>query len=182
MSSTELKRMGHTYYKIARLVEQGKLKKATKSQYENLMYDGEESDFYYVSAYAARGVICLTSSAVYWQLTTDRSLSLDVAIPKKNKIYTLPIWPKFNLYYFDEPRYSTGKILITEGENHFNIYDLEKTVIDILTYREKVGMETLKTVLTSYLAMENKDMDKLYAYSKLLNTTEMLRTYLDVLL
>jgi hypothetical protein len=45
VSSTELKRMGYTYYKIARLVEQGKLKKATKSQYENLMSEELERIF-----------------------------------------------------------------------------------------------------------------------------------------
>jgi len=182
VSINELKQKGYSYYRIAKLEEQKIIKKVTKSLYENLIYKGEESDFYYVPAYAKRGVVCLTSAAVYWHLSTDRPLSLDVAIPKKARVYTLPSWPRFTLFYFDEPRYSVGKTLIIEGENGFSIYDIEKTVLDTLAYREKVGIEMFKTVMTNYLAMQNRDLDKLYEYAKLLNSMNILRTYLDVLL
>lgn len=182
ISIDELKAIGLSYYRISKMVQANILKKLTRKNYENLVYEGPESDFYYVTAYAPKGVVCLTSAAVYWQLSTERPITLDIAIPRKAKLYTVPEWPSFQCYYFDEKRYSLGKKTIYEGENSFTIYDVEKTVIDILYYREKIGIETSKEVLTQYLSKTDRNLNKLDGYAVELNTEEILRTYLEVLL
>ena len=38
-----------------------------------------------------------------------------------------------------------------EGKNQFKIYDIEKTVVDIVFFREKIGIEETKEVLVNYL-------------------------------
>lgn len=182
ISIDELKTLGLSYYKINQLVKAGQLKKLTRKNYENLNYEGAESDFFYVPAYMPKGVICLTSAAVYWQLTTERPAGLDVAIPRKTRLYTIPEWPHFQWYYFDEKRYSIGKIDIHEDANSFAIYDIEKTVIDTLSYREKLGMDLAKEILVQYLQTAHPDLNKLYHYAVELNTDQILRTYLEVLL
>ena len=178
----ELKDMGYSFYRIKKLVEENILKKLTRKSYENLIYEGDESDFYYVDAYVPRGVICLISSAIYWQLTTERSTALDVAIPRSDKIYTMPEWPRIQLYYYSDIRYKTGIVTIQEDSNEFSIYDQEKTVIDILQYRERLGIEVAKEVLVNYLAKEDRNLNKLYRYAKELRNSKTLRTYLEVLL
>lgn len=47
VSGTELRNNGLSYYKISKLVEAGKLKKINHTTYENLLYNGEEHDFFY---------------------------------------------------------------------------------------------------------------------------------------
>lgn len=178
----ELKDMGYSFYRIKKLVEENILKKLTRKSYENLIYEGDESDFYYVDAYVPRGVICLISSAIYWQLTTERSRAIDVAIPRSDRIYTKPEWPQIQLYYYSEMRYKIGIVTIDEDSNHFSIYDPEKTVIDILQYRERLGIEVAKEVLVQYLAKKNRNLNKLYRYAKELGNSKTLRTYLEVLL
>ena len=64
-SMQELKNQGLSQYKIRNLVTEGNLIKLNKSYYENVDYRGEELDFYYVSAYAPKGVVCLISAAFY---------------------------------------------------------------------------------------------------------------------
>ena len=59
LSIQELKNKGLSQYKIRNLVKEGKLIKLNKSYYENTDYRGEESDFYYVSAYAPKGVVSI---------------------------------------------------------------------------------------------------------------------------
>jgi hypothetical protein len=178
----ELKDMGYSFYRIKKLVEENILKKLTRKSYENLIYEGDESDFYYVDAYVPRGVICLISSAIYWQLTTERSRAIDVAIPRSDRIYTKPEWPQIQLYYYSEMRYKIGIVTIDEDSNQFSIYDPEKTVIDILQYRERLGIEVAKEVLVQYLAKKNRNLNKLYRYAKELGNSKTLRTYLEVLL
>jgi predicted transcriptional regulator of viral defense system len=182
VSIDELKALGLSYYKINKLIQAGKLKKLTRRNYENLTYQGAESDFFYVPAYIPKGVICLTSAAVYWQLSTERPAVLDVAVPRKTKLYTIPEWPRFQCFYFDEKRYSLGKINVHEDLNSFAIYDIEKTVVDTLSYREKLGTDMAKEVLIQYLKTAHPNLNKLHRYAVELNTDEILRTYLEVLL
>ncbi|MBC3898896.1 hypothetical protein GH811_04620 [Acetobacterium malicum] len=178
----ELKNIGFSYYQINKAVEAGKLTKLNKSNYENCDFNGEVSDFIYVYAYAPTGVICLMSAAVYYGLSNYWPDSIDVAVPKKKNITTLPDWPTFNLYYFESDRYETGILERWTGENRFKIYDIEKTVVDIIYYRNKIGIEETKEILTKYLKREDRNINKLYRYAELLKCSDVLKTYLEVLI
>lgn len=182
ISTEELKEWGYTYYKINKLVEKGLLLKLNKKNYENVRFKGNDSDLLYVHAYAPTGVICLMSAAVFYNLSTYRPDAIDVAISKKKNVSTLPDWPSFNLYYFKKDRFQTGVQIKKEGPNQFQIYDIEKTVIDIIYYRNKIGIEETKEILTNYLKRNDRDINKLYRYADLLKCSEVLRTYLEVLI
>ena len=131
-SMQELKNNGFSQYKVSKLVEEGKLIKLNKCYFENAEYCGEESDFYYAEAYAPKGVICLLSAAVYYHLTTFIPDAVDVAIPRKAKVSTMPDWPQINVHHFTDERHELGVTTVKEGKNEFQIYDMEKTVVDIV--------------------------------------------------
>jgi predicted transcriptional regulator of viral defense system len=153
-----------------------------ESHYENLEYEGEENDFYYVMAYTKMGVVCLLSAAVYYGLTNYRPDSIDVAIPKNKNITTLSECPILNLYYFDDYRYDFGISLVEEGKNQFQIFDIEKTVIDIVYYRNKIGIDETKEILTNYLLRSDRNINQLIRYSKMLKCYDILNMYLEVLI
>lgn len=181
-SMQELKKQGFSQYKVSKLVEEGRLNKLNKSYYENTGYHGEESDFYYAEAYAPNGVICLLSAAVYYNLTTYIPDAIDVAIPRKAKISTLPDWPQMNVYHYTDARYELGVQKVEEGKNGFQIYDMEKTVVDIVFYREKVGIEETKEVLITYLQRKNRNLNRLLKYAELMKCDKAMRQYLEVLI
>ena len=180
-SMQELKKNGFSQYKVSKLVEEGRLIKLNKSYFENTEYRGEESDFYYAEAYAPNGVICLLSAAVYYNLTTYIPAAVDVAIPRKAKISTLPVWPHMNVYHFTDERYELGVRKVEEGKNGFQIYDMEKTVVDIVFYREKVGIEETKEVLITYLQRKDRNLNRLLKYAELMKCEKTMRQYLEVL-
>lgn len=73
---------------------------------------------------------------------------------------------------------------VTTGSDQggeFKIYDIEKTVIDILYYRNKVGIEETKEVLTNYLSREDRNLIRLHEYAEELGCRKILGTYLEVL-
>lgn len=181
-SSQELRNMGFSYYRINQMVEQGMLTKLNKKYYENVGFDGEESDFYYVYAYVPDGVVCLLSAAVYYNLSTYRLEAIDVAIPRKGNVSTLPDWPELKVCYFTDDRYYTGIEIIEDGKNRFRIYDIEKTVVDIVYYREKIGIEETKEVLTSYLRRSDRNLNRLIRYAEMLKCGNTMKRYLEVLL
>lgn len=182
ISIEELKEKGLTLYKINQLVNQGVLKKLNKKFYENTGFQGEESDFYYAYAYVPSGVVCLLSAAVYYNLTTYRPDAVDVAIQRKSKVSTLPDWPEVNLYYYTDERFELGIEVIKEGKNLFRIYDIEKTVVDIVFYREKVGIEETKEILTNYLRRKDRNINRLVKYAELMKCGDIMKKYLEVLL
>ncbi len=61
------------------------------------------------------------------------------------------------------------------------IYDMEKTVVDIISYREKIGIEETKEVLINYLSKKDRNINKLMVYAKILGQEQILKTYLEVL-
>lgn len=180
-SMQELKCKGLSQYKVSKLVSEGKLVKLNKSYYENAEYRGTESDFYYMEAYAPKGVICLLSAAVYYHLTTFIPDAVDVAIPRKAKVSTLPDRLQMNIHHYTDDRHALGITTVREGKNEFRIYDIEKTVVDIVFYREKVGIEETKEILVSYLQRKDRNLNRLLKYAELMKCHRTMRQYLEVL-
>ena len=180
-SVQELKDKGFSHYKINQMVEQGILIKLNKKYYENVNFDGEGSDFYYAYAFVPGGVICLLSAAVYYHLSAYRPDAIDVAIPRKAKVSTLPDWPELNICYFTEDRFDAGIVTVEDGNNRFRIYDIEKTVVDIVFYREKIGIEETREVLTTYLSRSDRNLSRLIRYAELLKCGDVMKRYLEVL-
>ncbi|MCQ2432806.1 MAG: hypothetical protein MJ175_09415 [Clostridia bacterium] len=182
LSAAELIEMGYSYYYINKMVSQGLLVKINKSIYENMMFKGEISDFSYLSAIMPNAVVCLMSAAHFYNLTTYLPDAVDIAIENNMKITTLPEWPEYRVYYFSKERYENGIITANDGAVDFRIYDIEKTVVDILGYRKKMGIEITKEILHSYLGRKGRNLNKLHRYAKKLGVEPILRTYLEVLI
>lgn len=181
ITTTELKDMGYSYYKIGKLEKNGLLRRVNRSTYENLSYKGDENDFFSAEAFVPNGVICLMSAARYYELTNFLPDTVDVAIERKKKVATLPDWPEIKIFYFDPVRMDLGVTEIREGDNVFHIFDIEKTVVDIIYYRNKIGIEETSEVLKNYLKRRDRQIDRLYAYAKRLRCEKAVRTYLEVL-
>lgn len=182
ITTTELKNMGYTYYKIDKLEKVGILSRINRSTYENLEYKGDENDFFSAEAYVPNGVICLMSAARYYGLTNFLPDAVDVAIERKKKVNTLPEWPEIRIFYFSQSRMDIGVKKIYEGKNCFHIFDIEKTVVDIIYYRNKIGIEETSEVFKNYLKRRDRQIDRIYAYAKWLRCEEVVRTYLEVLI
>lgn len=181
-TTAELKALGYSYYKIGKLVAEGRLQKVNRSTYENLTFAGDDNDFFSAGAFVPNGVVCLMSAARYYELTNYLPDAVDVAIDRKKKIVTLPDWPAIRIFYFSPERMRIGINEICEGDNSFRIFDLEKTVADIIYYRNKVGIEETAEVLRNYLKRKDRQIDRLYSYARQLRSEKIVRTYLEVLI
>ena len=182
ISIDELRGQNLSLYKINNLVSQGFLRKINKKYYQNLVYQGDEHDLYYAYAYVPIGVVCLMSAAVYYGLSTYTPEAIDIAIPRKSNVYTLPEWPQMKIHYFTDIRYELGSVRIIDGKNQFAIYDIEKSVIDIIYYRNKIGMEETKEILRTYMNKKTRNLNQLMRYAKALKCEEITRNYLEMLI
>lgn len=178
VKTEQLLKEDFSYYKINQLVNEKKLKKINGSTFENLVFDGDEHEFSMINAYIHKGIICLLSAAVFYGLSQSRPYQSHVAIPNKYKVALVPEDQPIRFFYFSKARYDTAII----KQHDFHIYDMEKTVIDCLYFRNKIGLDESISILKAYLNLENRDLNKLIDYAKKLRTEKLLMTYLEVLL
>lgn len=179
---SDLIKNGYTYYEIKKLINQKKLFKLNSRYVKNLTIDNEVSQWDYASAYAPNGIVCLMSAAVLYQLTTSQLYTIEIAIEESSKIKSLPEWPPLEIRYFNKVRYKTGISEIIVDGSFIQIYDIEKTVVDIISFRNKIGIEETKEILKNYLGRPERNVNKLMRYSKILKCNKVLETYLEVLL
>ena len=69
-----------------------------------------------------------------------------------------------------------------EEGNRFAIFDIEKTVVDIIYYRNKAGIEETGEIVRNYIKRPDRDLNRLYEYAKKLGCEKKVRTYMEVLL
>ncbi len=182
MSQLELHEEGLSYYKTQKMVQEGILKKASKSQYEVIDYKQSFNDYSYIKPYVKEGIVCLLSAASIYGLVTHQPIHLDLAVPNKSRYLNLPDWPKMQLYYFTKHRYEIGIVsILIEGVN-VSIYDIEKTVCDLVSYRTKLGTDIAIEALKNYLNTNNSNINKLIAYAKELRCERIMTQYLEVIL
>jgi len=127
------------------------------------------------------GIICLGTALSYYGLSTWDPPEVHIAIPKSRKI-KLPDYPPIRLYYFSGVFYETGIVHeSTESGVTIQIYDKEKTVCDIVRYRNQIGIDIMKEALKEYLKQKDRNLNKLNSYAQTLKINSIIGQYLEVL-
>ncbi len=89
----------------------------------------------------------------------------------------------FKVYTIQKGLHGTG---IIDAETSFGhtvpVYDMERTVCDILRSRSNIEMQTFQSAIKQYALRKDKDLRKLMQYAALFHVEKLLRQYLGVLL
>jgi predicted transcriptional regulator of viral defense system len=127
-------------------------------------------------------VICMGSALSYYDLTTWNPADVHIAIRRGRKV-VLPDYPPIQLYHFSGKFFDTGQTSVTLDSGHtIAIYDKEKTICDLVRYRNRVGIDIMKEALTEYVKQGGKKLNVLYNYARDLNISSVLNQYMEVLL
>ena len=87
------------------------------------------------------------------------------------------------VYYIKPELFEMGKSsLPTPAGNMVPVYDLERTICDVIRSRNKLGTETFLSALKMYAASPKRNLNKLNTYATQLRIANVLRQYLEVLL
>ncbi len=76
-----------------------------------------------------------------------------------------------------------GKITVTDQfGNDIPMYDLERTICDLMRSRNSIEAQDFNSALKAYVARKDKNLNKLMEYAKLFRVDKILRGYMEVLL
>ena len=73
----------------------------------------------------------------------------------------------------------TGK---SSQGNDIPVYDLERTICDLVRSRNSVEIQDFSTALKAYAARKDKDLNRLMQYARLFHVEKIIRSYLELLL
>ena len=62
------------------------------------------------------------------------------------------------------------------------VYDMERTICDLLRSRSRIEIQTFQGALKAYVRRKDKDLRRLMQYASLFRVEKVLRPYLEVLL
>ena len=170
---------GINHYQVNRLLEQGVVIKLKHGVYK--WKTDNENEWADIVHLVPNGILCLLTAALHYELTTFVSSEYHITIPKKMKL-VLPDYPPIKLYYWDSKAFRLGIIETVIQETPVKMYNIEKTVCDIVRLRNKIGIDIAKEVLKNYLKHPNCNIPKLNEYARQLRISTILNNFLNILL
>ncbi|MEN9610163.1 MAG: hypothetical protein RLZZ628_977 [Bacteroidota bacterium] len=170
---------GVSYYDINRLLADKKLIKLKRGVYK--WADREINELVEVAFMVPNGVFCLQTACFYYELTTSIPSEIHIVLLDDRRV-TLPDYPPIQLYHWKNTSFHVGKTTVLVENELILMYDLEKTICDVIRHRQKLGFEMLKEVLKNYLKRPDRNLNRLTQYAKQLKIYNKVDQFIKILL
>ncbi len=174
----DLNEQGITNYKISKLVDEGVLEKVYQGVYA--LGDVEKIEIRDINVIIENGVVSLKSAAYYYRLLDGEEGKIEITLNRDQKPPKLP-YEFFSYYYTTSKFFEIGLNVIDQDGRTLKIYDVERTVCDIIRHRSKYDSYIVREVIENYLKSKTCDIDKLLDYANQLRVRSIVENYLEIL-
>lgn len=124
----------------------------------------------------------------------DEALYYHGLIDREPFIHTLTIYSGYNahrliaagnckVYTVKRELLNVGKTIVQDNDgNMIPMYDLERTICDLMRSRSSIEVQDCNSALKNYISRKDKDLNRLMEYAKLFRVQNVIRRYMEVLL
>ena len=164
---------------LTKLIKENKIERVSRGVY---VRKNEVPDDFVVLQSKSKNAIYSNMTALYLHGFSDRiPLKYDITI---NSGYngSLQKNNNVNLFYTKKDLLNLGVIDYKLGTGStIRVYDLDKTICDIIKNRKKIDAEIFSKAIREYFYSKNKNTLKLYEYAKKMNIYSKVRDTFEVL-
>ena len=163
------------------LRDKGDLEVISKGLYRLVeMPEPSLPDFIPVAKKIPNGVICLISALAFHEITTQIPHFVYVALPRSAHKPTIS-YPPMRYFWYSERLLTTGieKLVIDGCE--VKIFNIEKTLVDCVKFRNKIGIDIVLEALKMYWQSRKTDLDKLFEYARLFRVAKILKPIMETI-
>jgi predicted transcriptional regulator of viral defense system len=125
------------------------------------------------------GVFCLFSAAEFHELTTYQPWQHHIAIERSSKV-KIPAHIPVKVYYWSKPLMDLGVLDVPMDRSTVRIFNVERTVCDLVKFRQKTGKDVMLEAIRNYLRRKDKNISLLLDYARLLRIENILKPYLEI--
>lgn len=178
---SEALRLGIHRREFYKLRDTGKLEIISRGLYR-LTEIPEPSlpDFIPVAKRIPEGVICLISALAFHEITTQIPHFVYVAIPKNSHKPGIQ-QPPMRYFWYNEKLLKTGVEERQIDGCKFKIFDIEKTLVDCVKFRNKIGMDIVLEALKMYWKGGKTNIDKLFDYARIFRVARILKPIMETI-
>ena len=165
---------------LSNICKKGKIIRIANGQY--VLKDEIHDELLSISSRSDQ-IVFSHETALFLHGMSDRTPFEHSVTAPSNKVPSPQIRENCKVYYIKPELFELGKAeLKTPHGNMVTSYDLERTICDLASSRNRIDTETFLNALKQYSSSPKKNLNKLYTYAKQLRVSNVLRKYLEVLL
>ncbi len=180
LTTEDAKKAGISKYKFYKFLEENQYEKVGHGMYAA---KDEWIDELMVLHERCPQAVFSHDEAFYFHGLTDR----------EPLIHTLTVYSGYNahrikaagckVYSVKKELLDVGRIMVLDNcGNEIPMYDLERTVCNLVRSRNSIEAQDFSSVLKSYVSRKDKDLNKLMKYARLFKVDKIIRNYMEVLL
>lgn len=175
-----LQKQGITKYELYRFIEQNQYEKVDHGIYvlPNIWIDER---------------VILSIKYPQAVFSHDEALYFHGLIDREPNCHTITIYSGYGVSKLNQSGvkvFTVSKKLLEVGREYIKtdteiqipIYNLERTICDLIRSRKKIEIQDFKTALKTYIQRNDKDLNRLMEYAKLFHVDQLVRGYLEVML
>ena len=136
-------------------------------------------------------LLCLSNSRIVFSHET--ALMLHGLMEREPKITSVTVKAGYNashlrqkgirVYQVKPDVYDLGVVDVKTGfGNTVRAYDMERTICDILRYKDAMDVQVFQYAMKEYMGSNHKNLNHLMAYAKKFQIESAVRTYTEVML
>lgn len=165
---------------LSKMVKNKKLIRINRGHYvsNSILID----DFYKIIK-KSKNAVYSHNTALYLHNLSDRTpLKYDITVPSGYN-GSLQKDIDVNLFYIKRDLLKLGLTTINSPLGQLiNVYDVERTICDIIKNRNKIDKEVFSKALKYYSNLKQKDLSKLIKYAEKLGIKKKVMEYMEVIL
>lgn len=165
----------HRQY-LKNLVDEGYLMKVSRGLY--IRPDKDISEYFIMGEQFKTGIFSHNTALYFYNLTDRTPFVLDMTFPSNIR----PSNEMLSPHYINKERFELGLVnKELEDGTSIRIYNMERTICDIIRDRNKIDTQIFNTALKEYMKRPDKNLNLLYEYAKEFKILKILKMYLEVL-
>jgi len=183
VSASELTKGGARWEDLYRLRDEGALIELSRGIYRVAdMPASAHLDLVAVCRRVPDGMICLNSAASFWDLTDELPDSVHVAVARGRHRPRIA-YPSTRVHVFAADTFALGRVhQPADGTESIAISSRERTVVDLLRLRARVGRDVALSALRAYLRGGDAKPGELLALARKLRIGSVMSEVLEPLL
>lgn len=166
-----------TRHKLRTMVAEGKLSRITHGIYAES--SKKVNQFWLMGERYKNGVYSHNTALYFYGIAEKKPIILDMTFPSNNRVKN----EFLKVHYIKKENHKLGLIKMKlEDGSVIQIYNLERTICDIIRDRNKFEQNVLNNALKEYVKRKDKDLKLLYEYAEVFNIEKILKRYIEILI
>ena len=171
---------GFSKYQIYHFIKDNHFERVAHGVY--ISPDAWEDELYLLSLRCTQGVFSHDEALFYHGLIDREPMQKTITVYTGYGTAAL-VKDGIKVFTIKKDLLSIGKTYVHNAYDHqIPVYDLERTICDLVRSRSWFEMQDYQTALKTYIGRTDKDLNKLMDYAKAFHVDKPIRAYMEVML